>query len=276
MPTLSGLWLLHQTLTEDGWMLGNANPDTYWWTREFVNYTRAGKKFVGFAVWKPSGMPNVRTDFVCLSDTHTGDSGTAGMYDYTNDRWTDGGTNKARFIYFGTTEQTVSQEFFDYWIANADEIEHFNIEITENNITRILDIKDKLCQKSILITPNVSIALQNKTVTSNGQVTADEGYDGLGTVTVNVPIPEGYIKPEGSLPITENGTYPVTDKEEVVVDVPTTTDGVPVEMLNQAVMNELIAPNSTKGEVGAVYLYHGEASDTYEYGTLYYLEEVSE
>lgn len=93
---------------------------------------------------------------------------------------------------------------------------------------------------------------------------------------VESKIPEGYIKPEGSLPITENGTYPVIDKEEVVVDVPTTTDGVPVEMLNQAVMNELIAPNSTKGEVGAVYLYHGEASDTYEYGTLYYLEEVSE
>lgn len=110
------------------------------------------------------------------------------------------------------------------------------------------------------------------TLTSNGS----HDVSGKATAIVDVPIPEGYIKPEGSLPITENGTYPVTDKEEVVVDVPTTTDGVPVEMLNQAVMNELIAPNSTKGDVGAVYLYHGEASDTYEYDALYILEEVSE
>lgn len=37
---------------------------------------------------------------------------------------------------------------------------------------------------------------------------------------VESKIPDGYIKPEGSLSITENGTYPVTDKEEVVVEVP--------------------------------------------------------
>lgn len=30
------------------------------------------------------------------------------------------------------------------------------------------------------------ILLQNKTITENGEYTADEGYDGLGTVTVNI------------------------------------------------------------------------------------------
>ena len=36
------------------------------------------------------------------------------------------------------------------------------------------------------VTVNVQPNLQNKTVTQNGTVTADQGYDGLGTVTVNV------------------------------------------------------------------------------------------
>ena len=33
---------------------------------------------------------------------------------------------------------------------------------------------------------NATIALQDKSVTENGTYTADQGYDGLGTVTVNV------------------------------------------------------------------------------------------
>ena len=42
-------------------------------------------------------------------------------------------------------------------------------------------------------------------------------------VNVDVPnvIPEGYIKPSGSISITANGTYDVADKAEAVVDVPT-------------------------------------------------------
>lgn len=40
----------------------------------------------------------------------------------------------------------------------------------------------KYCEEDIEITPK----LQDKTVTQNGTVTADEGYAGLGEVTVNV------------------------------------------------------------------------------------------
>lgn len=36
------------------------------------------------------------------------------------------------------------------------------------------------------ITGNGEINLQDKTITENGTYTADSGYDGLGTVTVNV------------------------------------------------------------------------------------------
>lgn len=58
---------------------------------------------------------------------------------------------------------------------------------------------------------------QNITVTENGEYTADEGYTGLGTVTVNVPAPSGTIN------ITENGTYDVTNKSSAVVNVPSGT-----------------------------------------------------
>ena len=71
--------------------------------------------------------------------------------------------------------------------------------------------------------PSESPALQNKTVTpttSQQTVTADSGYDALGTVTVN-KIPTEYVIPSGSQTITNNGTYDISSKAQVIVDVPT-------------------------------------------------------
>lgn len=56
-------------------------------------------------------------------------------------------------------------------------------------------------------------------VTENGTYTAPDGVDGYSPIEVNVPIPEGYIKPSGTLEITENGTYDVTEYESVNVNV---------------------------------------------------------
>ena len=63
-------------------------------------------------------------------------------------------------------------------------------------------------------------------------------------------------------------------KVNISVDIP--RDGKPIEILNQTQMNELISTDSTNSRIGAIYLYQGEASDTYENGALYLLEEVSE
>ena len=69
------------------------------------------------------------------------------------------------------------------------------------------------------------INLQEKTVTENGEVIPDEGYDGLSKVTVavqtSVSIPDGYIMPSGTKEITENGTHDVTEYASVSVNVST-------------------------------------------------------
>ena len=56
-------------------------------------------------------------------------------------------------------------------------------------------------------------------VTENGTYTAHNGVDGYSPVTVNVPVPDGYIKPSGELEVTENGIFDVTDKASVNVNV---------------------------------------------------------
>lgn len=61
--------------------------------------------------------------------------------------------------------------------------------------------------------------LQEKTVIENGEVVPDEGYYGLSKVKINVPIPEGYIQPSGSIELDENKTYDITNYKNAIVRV---------------------------------------------------------
>lgn len=56
------------------------------------------------------------------------------------------------------------------------------------------------------------------TITENGVHSVETGKY-MKTVTVNVPIPEGYLKPVGDFPITENGEYLVQKYETATVNV---------------------------------------------------------
>ena len=89
-----------------------------------------------------------------------------------------------------------------------------------------------------------------------------------GNAIVNVPVTEGGIVPQGTLFIPQNGIYDVTDKAAVNVKVPTGDSALPIEVSTEAEMTALL----TSGEVGGVYKYTGETTDTYENGALYVLE----
>lgn len=84
------------------------------------------------------------------------------------------------------------------------------------------------------VTVNVQPKLQHKKATANGTVYPDADYDGLSGVEVNVPetIPEGYLKPEGSKEITKNGDHDIAKYSRVYVKV---FDSQPI--LQQKVVN---------------------------------------
>lgn len=88
---------------------------------------------------------------------------------------------------------------------------------------------------------------------------------------VESKIPEGYVKPEGTLNILRNNTtYDVSQYAEVRIATAHPYE-VPLEML----MNNVIS-DASQATIGNVYKYTGETTDTYEQGALYILEEVSE
>lgn len=102
--------------------------------------------------------------------------------------------------------------------------EYQNKTVTENGTYRADDGYDALSSVTVDVVPK----LQPKEITIEANtdeptvVSFDEDYDGLSevSVSVDVPIPDGYIKPEGTMPIDSNGVFDVTEYSSVEVDVP--------------------------------------------------------
>ena len=108
---------------------------------------------------------------------------------------------------------------------------------TENELTpaqiaaKVEEANNEISTQSNLLDEAIT-ALQNKAaggvnpviesleITVNGTYTAFDGVDGYSPITVNVPIPEGYIQPSGTLEVAENGMHDITEYVSVNVNVP--------------------------------------------------------
>lgn len=97
--------------------------------------------------------------------------------------------------------------------------EDLNAVLTEQE-TLIATLQETLSGKAAGTGGAADPVIEPLAITENGTYTAPDGVDGYSPVTVNVPIPNGYIKPSGTINITENGTYDVAEKASAVVSIP--------------------------------------------------------
>ena len=113
-------------------------------------------------------------------------------------------------------------------------------------------------------TDGTSINNQNKTITpttSQQVITADTGYTGLGTVTVN-RIPTNYIIPTGTLSVTSNGTKDVTSYASINVNIPTgSTINNQDKSATPSESSQIITPDDGYTGLGSVTV--GAISKTY-------------
>ena len=143
-----------------------------------------------------------------------------------------------------------------------------SITYTSSNTTRTFS-KNSIFGEEYVATRIYSPNLQDKTATTNGTVTPDSGYAGLSSVTVNVPeiIPDGYIKPSGTVDITFNGVWDVSAADTANVNVLSFPEDVGDEQMFADILTS--AEQGDVSHVGQIYKYTGDTTDAYESGALY-------
>ena len=177
-------------------------------------------------------------------------------------------TENGEYNVAGKAVAKVSVPIPDGYIKPSGEL-----EISENGV---YDVRDKETADVHVPDP----VFINLNVTSNGTYEPPDGIDGFNPVTVNVPIPDGYIKPSGSVEITDNGEYDVTEKEKVIVNV-AQSGGGDAETTNSQWFADFIRDISpieiyndkASGTLGAYAFYENSAVTKIELPNIEYLKE---
>lgn len=86
------------------------------------------------------------------------------------------------------------------------------VDFTESNATFDVDFGE--------VTQLGNPVLIHKEITENGKYNArDDDATGYSSVNVDVPVPDGYIIPDGEIEITDNGVYDVSTYKNANVDI---------------------------------------------------------
>lgn len=146
-------------------------------------------------------------------------------------------TLQAKEVNPSTSEQTITPDAGTYGLSS---VKVNAIQTEEKTTATNGDVTPTSGKYLSKVTVNVQPTLQEKTATptkSSQTITADTGNYGLSKVTIN-PISDEYIKPEGDLPITTNGTHDVSTYASASVNVQLTLQE------KTATANGVIKPDS--------------------------------
>lgn len=119
-----------------------------------------------------------------------------------------------------------NDEFEPLFAEKNDEFEPAFGEITRlgvvEDLDEVLNHQEELLEELAEVLDsktNNNAVIEPLEITENGTYHATK-VDGYAPITVNVPVPDGYIVPQGVKEITENGTHDVTQYASVNIAVP--------------------------------------------------------
>ena len=244
MATIKGVWIFNdKIITQSSNKTIITNPNMYYYALTASGYNFVKTKVASFEI----------NDSTCAVRSRPNNTGSQLFYYFAQNRfeasyWNN--TTKTNSIYLDSSDlsekdkilaktiiiesdddidETTKNIVYEFLTVNAKKLQTVDVTYNGNTIASIepgitatLNCAGKKMATDISITaPEVAEAnLQEKTITENGEVVPDEGYDGFSKVVVDVPIPDGYIIPTGTKEITENGTHDVTEFASATINIP--------------------------------------------------------